>query len=165
MRRSFWKIFTTIYWPTLALLIIVQLSFYFPDDNIQVRATVTLSCFLILSALLSSTEATPNTSGMTLLQIWILFAVTLTFSDIALQVVVGYLRIQAKKIPVSNSKVNDVMISIQVKTEKSKRSQELGQRAEFLNFYGGKVLSPFFVIVFTLVYFTYAFSVYYEPMV
>ena len=34
--RSFWGTFTTTYLPTFCLLILVQMTFYFPEDNFQV---------------------------------------------------------------------------------------------------------------------------------
>ena len=34
--RSFWGTFTTTYLPTFSLLILVQMTFYFPEDNFQV---------------------------------------------------------------------------------------------------------------------------------
>ena len=43
--------FSTTYLPTFCLLILVQMTFYFPEDNFQVRATVALSCLLILSSM------------------------------------------------------------------------------------------------------------------
>ena len=35
--RSFWGTFTTTYLPTFSLLILVQMTFYFPEDNFQVN--------------------------------------------------------------------------------------------------------------------------------
>ena len=35
--RSFWGTFTTTYLPTFCLLILVQMTFYFPEENFQVR--------------------------------------------------------------------------------------------------------------------------------
>ena len=35
--RSFWGTFTTTYLPTFSLLILVQMTFYFPEDNFQVK--------------------------------------------------------------------------------------------------------------------------------
>ena len=51
VQRSFVKMFSTTYLPTFCLLILVQMTFYFPEDNFQVRATVALSCLLILSSM------------------------------------------------------------------------------------------------------------------
>ena len=115
MQRSCWKIFITTYLPTLAILIIVQLTFYFPEDNIQVRATVILSCFIILVTVLAGTNGTtPITSDVTYLQVWIMFAVSLTFADACLQTLYGYFKQKEKKGPLSTSRVNDVSICIKV---------------------------------------------------
>ena len=115
MQRSFWKIFITTYLPTLAILIIVQLTFYFPEDNIQVRATVILSCFIILVTVLAGTNGTtPITSDVTYLQVWIMFAVSLTFADACLQTLYGYIKQEEKKDQFSTSRVNDVSICIKV---------------------------------------------------
>ena len=37
IKRSFRRMFSTTYLPTMCLLIIVHLSFYFPEDNFQVN--------------------------------------------------------------------------------------------------------------------------------
>ena len=39
-QRSFSKMFSTTYLPTLCLLVLVQMTFYFPEENFQVRAMV-----------------------------------------------------------------------------------------------------------------------------
>ena len=41
--RSFWGTFTTTYLPTFSLLILVQMTFYFPEDNFQVNLYFTTS--------------------------------------------------------------------------------------------------------------------------
>ena len=80
--RSFGKMFSTTYLPTFCLLILVQMTFYFPEDNFQVRATVSLSCLLILSTLFGSTSRSlPTTTQITFVEIWMIFAVLLTFSQ------------------------------------------------------------------------------------
>ena len=37
IKRSFWGTFTTTYLPTFSLLILVQMTFYFPEENFQVK--------------------------------------------------------------------------------------------------------------------------------
>ena len=39
-QRSFSKMFSTTYLPTICLLVLVQMTFYFPEENFQVRAMV-----------------------------------------------------------------------------------------------------------------------------
>ncbi len=39
--RSFWRLFSSTYLPTFCLLILVQMTFYFPEDNFQVRQYLT----------------------------------------------------------------------------------------------------------------------------
>ena len=77
IRRSFMKSFSTTYLPTFCLLILVQMTFYFPEDNFQVRATVSLSCLLILSTLFGTTaRSLPTTTKTTFIEIWMMFAGT-----------------------------------------------------------------------------------------
>ena len=163
MKRSPWKTFTATYIPTIALLIIVQLSFYFPEDNFQVRATVVLSSFLILATLLSGlTDDLPDTSSIIYLQIWIIFAVVLTFVNIVLQTAVGYLRtLEKKEDKFTTSKVNDVSICIKVNHAKSKK---YGEKARKLNNIGGRIITSIVLALFTVSYFAYALNNYYNDV-
>ena len=109
--RSFGKMFSTTYLPTFCLLILVQMTFYFPEDNFQVRATVSLSCLLILSTLFGSTSRSlPTTTQITFVEIWMIIAVLLTFSQVILHTIIGYIKESEKK-----SKVNSVCIQVQGK--------------------------------------------------
>ena len=54
--RFIWGKITTAYLPTIFLLIIVHLTFYFPEDNFQVRITISLSCMMILTFLFGTVE-------------------------------------------------------------------------------------------------------------
>ena len=79
------------------------------------RATVILSCFIVLVTILSGiTVMTPETSKLTYLQFWIMFAVFLTFADACLQTLFGYIKQKEKKDSFSTSRVNEVSICIKV---------------------------------------------------
>ena len=108
--------FSTTYLPTFCLLILVQMTFYFPEDNFQVRATVSLSCLLILSTLFGSTSRSlPTTTQITFVEIWMIIAVLLTFSQVILHTIIGYIKESEKK-----SKINSVCIQVQGKVIYSK---------------------------------------------
>lgn len=160
VKRSFWKVISTTYIPTIALLIIVQLTFYFPLENIQIRATVVLSCFLILSTLLIGATST-TTSGLTYLQIWIIYAVVFTFIDICLQVSITHCKqMESKEEEIhKTSRVNDVCLRITIENPKAK---SYAKQAQHLNYYCGKILSPMILGVFTFAYFSFALYQYYS---
>jgi hypothetical protein len=95
--RSFWKMFSTTYLLTFCLLMLVQMTFYFPEDNFQVRATVALSCMLILATFFASTSGSlPSTTTFTYVEVWMIFAQLMTFVEIILHTVVGYIKEREK---------------------------------------------------------------------
>ena len=134
-------------------MLIVQMTFYFPKDNIQVRLTCILSCFLILATVLSGSggDKVASTSYLTWIQLWRVFAVFFTFCEICLQTLIGFLKHQGKNEARSINKVNDGHTLI-MKTEAVTYEQTGYQ----INFWFGKVASPVVFVLFTATYFVMA---------
>jgi hypothetical protein len=58
-----------------------------------VKVTIALSCLLILATILGTTSRTlPETTQITFVEIWMMFVVLLTFAEIGLHTLVGYIQ-------------------------------------------------------------------------
>ena len=165
--RSFIKFFTTTYLPTFCLLILVQLTFYFPEDNFQIRGTVTLrykimfyetskilkkaifsSCLLILSTLfISTSNSLPTTTKFTMLEQWMIFAVIFTFAVTILQTIYGYCMEKENLYHASIQKVAPLKGSFnnQPKMKKPWNSRKINNIL-------GKIVCPIIFMIFTLLY-------------
>lgn len=70
------------------------------------KVTIALSCLLILATILGTTSRTlPETTQITFVEIWMMFVVLLTFAEIGLHTVVGYIQGLEKE---NNNLVNKV---------------------------------------------------------
>ena len=57
------------------------------------KVTIALSCLLILATILGTTSRTlPETTQITFVEIWMMFVVLLTFAEIGLHTLVGYIQ-------------------------------------------------------------------------
>ena len=146
--RAVGKMFSTTYLPTLCLLVLVQMTFYFPEHNFQVRATVSLSCLLILSTLFASTSrGLPTTTQVTFLEIWMMIAVLLTFFQVILHTIIGYVQ--------ELEKTNKAFF-VRVKSHVTQGKIEAPLAKPLsckINYYGGRVAFPFIFLFCTITYF------------
>ena len=118
-------------------------------------------CLLILSTLFgSTTHNLPTTTTITFLEIWMMFAILLTFSEVILHTIVGNMREKEKNNPKKMKKVSPTALSF----AGSKMAQEnnMHARSRFANEKFGKVLFPLILIVFTLIYAGFAMHFYFE---
>ena len=151
LKRSISKSFTYNFIPTLALLMIVHFTFYFPEDNLQMRAMCVLSCFLILSTILTN-DVKRGTSEVTLSQIWNLFSFSLTFFDVALQTIYGYYKQYT-----TSSQNGRKLIMVGNQNLVSNHIVDANRKAMMINYWGGKIFSPAILGVFTFIYFSVAY--------
>ena len=148
--------FSTTYLPTFCLLVLVLMTFYFPEDNFQVRATVALSCLLILSTLFGSTSRSlPTTTQLTFVEIWMMFAVLLTFAQVILHTVIGYVKEMEKansQAQILKIKVNSVNSSAALNS--SGNTGNGGKRlcSRRLNQDCGRIIFPILFLLCTLTY-------------
>ena len=148
--RSFGKMFSTTYLPTFCLLILVQMTFYFPEENFQVRATVSLSCLLILSTLFGSTSRSlPTTTQITFVEIWMIFAVLMTFSQVILHTIIGYIKEKEKKSKIGNSFIQVRNITQEKKSNPEKPIFPLSNK---INLYFGRIIFPTIFLMCSLTY-------------
>ena len=110
--RFIWGRILTTYLPVIFLLAIVQMTFYFPEDNFQARITVSLSCLLILATLFGITSRSlPETTQITFLEIWMIMAVLMTFLEIVLHTAISYFKeCERNKKRSVLVKINDVKV-------------------------------------------------------
>ena len=145
--RFIWGRILTTYLPTIFLLAIVQMTFYFPEDNFQARITVSLSCLLILATLFGITSRSlPETTQITFMEIWMLLAVLMTFLEIVLHTVIRYFKECEKNKKISVLvKINDVKV----------RAKECNLTVPFsikLNCLMGQKVFPIVLLFGTLLY-------------
>jgi hypothetical protein len=89
-RRFIYQLFT-VYLPTFCLLIIMQSTHYFPNDQFEARVMVSLTGMLVMTTLLLSVSNNlPPTNYIKLIDIWMLFAMVSPFFDIIIHTVKAY---------------------------------------------------------------------------
>lgn len=145
IKRSPGKMFSSTYLPTFCLLVLVQMTFYFPEDNFQVRATVSLSCLLILSTFFASTSRSlPTTTKTIFVEIWMMFAVLITFFEVILHTVIGYI----KELEKADAKVKKIKPNNYIETNRP--------LSRSINHFCGRIIFPFIFVISTLIYATIA---------
>ena len=120
------------------------------------------SCLLILSTLFgSTTHDLPTTTTITFLEIWMMFAILLTFSEVILHTIVGHMREKEKNNPKKIKKVSPTTLSLATGS-KMPQENNLHAASRFANEKFGKVFFPLVLIVFTLIYSSFAMYFYFE---
>ena len=116
---------------------------------------------MILSTLFgSTTHDLPTTTTITFLEIWMMFAILLTFSEVILHTIVGHMREKEKKNPKEIKKVSPA--TLRIAGSKMAPQENVHARSRFANEKFGKVLFPLILIVFTLIYSGFAIYFYFE---
>ena len=116
---------------------------------------------MILSTLFgSTTHDLPTTTTITFLEIWMMFAILLTFSEVILHTIVGHMRENEKKNPKEIKKVSPA--TLRIAGSKMAPQENRHARSRFANEKFGKVLFPLILIVFTLIYSGFAICFYFE---
>ena len=116
---------------------------------------------MILSTLFgSTTHDLPTTTTITFLEIWMMFAILLTFSEVILHTIVGHMREKEKKNPKEIKKVSPA--TLRIAGSKMALQENVHARSRFANEKFGKVLFPLILIVFTLIYSGFAIYFYFE---
>ena len=86
-RKCFFHIVTT-YFPTLCLLIIVEVLLFMPEGHFETTITVSLTTMLVMYTLYQSIlETLPQTSYLKLIDIWLIACLTLPFLVFLVEVV------------------------------------------------------------------------------
>nr|XP_045624218.1 uncharacterized protein LOC123774134 [Procambarus clarkii] len=89
MTRQFGNSILNIYIPSLILMIISYLTFYFRTSLFDVRVMVTLTALLVLATLFAqASNSLPNTSYFKMVDIWLLFCVGITFLVIIFHILI-----------------------------------------------------------------------------
>ena len=133
------------------------------------------SCLLILSTLFGSTARNlPTTTTTTFLEIWMMFAVLLTFSETVLQTIFGYYKEKEKQSKIIDnssgiSTIKPLTIPLSSVTNvtpniTSKFNQNLSNSKSYsshVNVYFGRFLFPLIALLFTIIYSGFAIFYYY----
>ena len=86
-RKCFFHIVTT-YFPTLCLLIIVEVLLFMPEGHFETTITVSLTTMLVMYTLYQSIlDTLPQTSYLKLIDIWLIACLTLPFLVFLVEVV------------------------------------------------------------------------------
>ena len=86
-RKCFFHIVTT-YFPTLCLLIIVEVLLFVPEGHFETTITVSLTTMLVMYTLYQSILGTlPQTSYLKLIDIWLIACLTLPFLVFLVEVI------------------------------------------------------------------------------
>ena len=86
-RKCFFHIVTT-YFPTLCLLIIVEVLLFIPEGHFETTITVSLTTMLVMYTLYQSIlDTLPQTSYLKLIDIWLIACLTLPFLVFLVEVI------------------------------------------------------------------------------
>ena len=121
------------------------------------------SCLLILSTLFGSTSRSlPTTTRTTFLEIWMMFAVMLTFAEVILQTIIGYKREQEKKFKHDVQKIAPRLSTTTTDTMSLQYDQQHHDErfniSSQWNLIFGRIMFPMIFISFTLIYSIIAIS-------
>ena len=103
----------------------------------------------------SATNDLPTTTTITFLEIWMIFSILLTFSEVILHTIIGYLREKQKQ----TKNITKVTPKSKI-FEETKSSHEF--TASYINTIFGKIIFPIIFVCFTLTYCGIAMSYYFE---
>ncbi|KAL7648871.1 UNVERIFIED_CONTAM: hypothetical protein RMT77_000791 [Armadillidium vulgare] len=133
---------TNTYVPTLILLIIGYLPFYFPIEDFNERIVISITSLLVEATFFSQLSNTvPKTAYMKLIDIWCLFCIVIIFCVSLLLTWINYMR-------------KDKQFSRVIKLRNFELKQEFQKdffTAKKLNF-GGKIIIPLIVAIFSIIY-------------
>ena len=121
----------------------------------QVKVTIALSCLLILATILGTTSRTlPETTQITFVEIWMMFVVLLTFAEIGLHTVIGYIQGLEKE---NNNLVNTVNKVSSGRSAKSSWSSnddetETLKLSKRINRNFGRIFFPSLFLICTITY-------------
>ena len=145
--RFIWGRILTTYLPIIFLLAIVQMTFYFPEDNFQARITVSLSCLLILATLFGITSTSlPETTQITFMEIWMILAVLMTFLEIVLHTAISYFK------ECERNKKRSVLVKINDMKVRAKECNLIIPFSTKLNVLLGQKVFPMFFLLGALLY-------------
>ncbi|XP_069954007.1 glycine receptor subunit alpha-3-like [Cherax quadricarinatus] len=98
MTRQFGNSILNIYIPSLILMVISYLTFFFRTSIFDVRVMVTLTALLVLATLFAqASNSLPNTSYFKMVDIWLLFCVGVTFLVIIFHILIDNRLFKEKK--------------------------------------------------------------------
>ncbi|XP_064091613.1 uncharacterized protein LOC135205179 [Macrobrachium nipponense] len=150
IRQSGYHLVAT-YLPTSIMIVIAYLSFFFGVEDFNDRIMVSLTSLLVLSSLLTQTSETlPKTSYFKMVDIWLFFCIVTIFTVILIHTASIYV-----------DRVNQEASDSSLKGKGHNKIPVGGNRVRFtpagiLSF--GKVMVPFTVGVFNIVYWIIALS-------
>ena len=119
------------------------------------KVTIALSCLLILATILGTTSRTlPETTQITFVEIWMMFVVLLTFAEIGLHTVIGYIQGLEKE---NNNLVNTVNKVSSGRSAKSSWSSnddetETLKLSKRINRNFGRIFFPSLFLICTITY-------------
>ena len=122
------------------------------------KVTIALSCLLILATILGTTSRTlPETTQITFVEIWMMFVVLLTFAEIGLHTVVGFIQGLEKE---NNNLVNKVRSGMSAKSSWSSNADETKtlKLSKRINRNFGRIFFPSLFMVCTITYAIIAIS-------
>ena len=116
------------------------------------KVTIALSCLLILATILGTTSRTlPETTQITFVEIWMMFVVLLTFAEIGLHTVIGYIQGLEKE---NNNLVNKVNSGKSAKSSWSSNDDETKtlKLSKRINRNFGRIFFPSLFMICTITY-------------
>ena len=116
------------------------------------KVTIALSCLLILATILGTTSRTlPETTQITFVEIWMMFVVLLTFAEIGLHTVVGFIQGLEKE---NNNLVNKVNSGRSEKLSWSSNDEETKtlKLSKRINRNFGRIFFPSLFMICTITY-------------
>ena len=114
--------------------------------------TIALSCLLILATILGTTSRTlPETTQITFVEIWMMFVVLLTFAEIGLHTVIGYIQGLEKE---NNNLANKVNSGKSAKSSWSSNDDETKtlKLSKRINRNFGRIFFPSLFMICTITY-------------
>ena len=116
------------------------------------KVTIALSCLLILATILGTTSRTlPETTQITFVEIWMMFVVLLTFAEIGLHTLLGYIQGLEKE---NNNLVNKVSSGKSAKSSWSLNDDETKtlKLSKRINRNFGRIFFPSLFMICTITY-------------
>ena len=152
-RKILSQIMTT-YLPTLLICMVSFSTNYYKSQFFEALVAVNLTSLLVLTTLfISVSNALPKTSYVKMIDIWLIFALLIPYSEVVLHTVIAALRFddEFKK---TSTKVGTLVMDIISRTKqveamnKKYRDEKIANFLEYVTKYGIPVIYASFVILY-----------------
>ena len=153
LKRRFAYYIISVYLPSLSLLMVTHWTNFISVEHFEANIMVHLTAMLVMYTLFQATSISlPQTAYVKLIDIWLLYGLTLPFLGFILSCLEEIYREPVSPVTVTKVKPQGLMESDKTRNTKQARVQKLG-----------RVVLPVTTVIFIFFYIIYAVYSYFNP--